>query len=724
MALSPPNIVGALSPLSTSVRLCNQIVNAAVTVYRNGAAICHQPAVAADQIFDFDPGTTLNPDDSITTSQELNGDASGQTPFPTIVQKLIPPFTGHRFISHVYQCGTSLFLGGIVPGADIQLSSGAAVIGQQTSVDGGAVVKVPSIGVGEIIVANQIVRGVPGPPVSSPPADKPAQLGNVFLEDPMACTTSVKVNSYPDGCQITVQSNEPDPATSRLYDAPIDHMTFGTPPLVAGQTVTVQARMPRCGLESAVLKKQILPANPALPVIATPLCAGAIRMLVTSVRSGTLVTARQGAVTVGTGQASGDTLDMWIDPLADNGVPVTVTADLCGVTRDSQIMPVTSAPETIAPCHIPGPLLDCSMTLWVDNVHPGAVLAAFSDTRGQISEWRTYPGVEAEIALASALEAGQSIHVMQIACGGGMQKSDNDPDPSVAAVVALPMPDIIEPLFADRRVVDVKSGFPGALVQLYTRETGYISSDITGKDGIAHPSADGIDVMIRPGYHAYARQILCNLLTDMGPVVQVIDRTPLAPTIEAPPNNGTNQPQRPTLKWRDPGAGTVHQATQFLVELAPAASGFGGGLIVNQALPNTQYALPINLAFGVSYVWRVTGFVGDPGFEIRGPSTTAQFAVTAKPVIDSVARDVSDKFEVKGKNFLVSHAVHIRVVNSDTLQSDSFPANSDAAGNLDAKLTLPALPAGTHLAFSANDERQDAGDLTGTLWSNTFNLTI
>jgi hypothetical protein len=542
--------------------------------------------------------------------------------------------------------------------------------------------------------------------------------------------TSIKVNSYADGCQITVQSDKDDPASAVIYDAPIDHMTFGTPPLVAGKTVVVQARMPRCEIESAVLEKRILPPNPPVPVIDTPLCAGARRVMVSSLLPGTIVTARQGATSVGIAQASADTLDMWVDPLAGNGAALIVTADLCGVMRDSIAMPVNAQPETIDPCHIAEPLLDCSMTLWIENVHPGAILAAFSDKRGQISDWRSYPGTEAEINLASALQTDHLIHVIQIACGGGMEKSDNEP--KVQAIGGLPPPDIVEPLFADRPLVDIKSGFPGALVQLYTRESGYISSATTGKDGIAHPPAHGISVGLVPGHHAFARQILCNQVTERGNVAEVVDRTPLAPTILAPPNNGAGQAQRPTLAWSDPGAGSIHQASQFLVELAPAAIGLGGGLIVNEALAATQFALPNDLAFSTAYIWRVTGFVGDPGFEIRGPASTAQFTVKAaqpppppKPVIDSVAKDgASGQYAVKGKNFLASHAVHIRVVNSDTLQSNFYQANSDASGKLDAKLGLPQLPAGTHLAFSANDERPDPSDLTGTLWSNTFNITL
>ena len=106
------------------------------------------------------------------------------------------------------------------------------------------------------------------------------------------------------------------------------------------------------------------------------------------------------------------------------------------------------------------------------------------------------------------------------------------------------------------------------------------------------------------------------------------------------------------------------------------------------------------------------------------PNTPQRRPKPVPPVIISVAKDASGNYEVKGSKFLPSHAVHIRVVNAGTLQSDFYQATADSSGNLDTKLSLPSLPAGTSLAFSANDGRADPSDLTGTLWSNTFPISV
>ncbi|MBE9139177.1 hypothetical protein IQ254_18580 [Nodosilinea sp. LEGE 07088] len=97
----------------------------------------------------------------------------------------------------------------------------------------------------------------------------------------------------------------------------------------------------------------------------------------------------------------------------------------------------------------------------------------------------------------------------------------------------------------------------------------------------------------------------------------------------------------------------------------------------------------------------------------------------AKPSIsvnyDGPAAEAS--FTVTGSGFVPNHAVHIRVVNNFTLQNGFFDTSSNASGAIDHEINIPSIP-GIKLSFSANDERSDPSDLTGTLWSNTVTLTV
>lgn len=95
-----------------------------------------------------------------------------------------------------------------------------------------------------------------------------------------------------------------------------------------------------------------------------------------------------------------------------------------------------------------------------------------------------------------------------------------------------------------------------------------------------------------------------------------------------------------------------------------------------------------------------------------------------KPTISNVVNKGAGNFEVKGSGFLKSHDVHLRVVNDATFASNLYTGNSDGSGGLDMMITIPGLSSGTTLDFSANDERPDPSDITGTLWSTTFKITV
>ena len=103
--MSAPSIVGCLSTFSSSVRLRGQVVDAAVTVFRNGDPILRHRATGFDEVFDFDPGVVLDVGDKITTSQRVGTYESQPSSVITEVQRRDPPYGGHRFVSHVYRCG-------------------------------------------------------------------------------------------------------------------------------------------------------------------------------------------------------------------------------------------------------------------------------------------------------------------------------------------------------------------------------------------------------------------------------------------------------------------------------------------------------------------------------------------------------------------------------------------------------------------------------------------
>jgi hypothetical protein len=77
-------------------------------------------------------------------------------------------------------------------------------------------------------------------------------------------------------------------------------------------------------------------------------------------------------------------------------------------------------------------------------------------------------------------------------------------------------------------------------------------------------------------------------------------------------------------------------------------------------------------------------------------------------------------FVVSGSGFSPNHDVRIRVVD-DVLNERDFNQSTDSGGRLNARVGIPCN-SGLAMHFSATDGRSDPTDLTGLLWSNTFNM--
>ena len=71
VTLSPPSVIGPISPCGNSVRVQNQLSGSTVAILRNGGQVAGGVAAATDQTFTLNSGITLNPGDSITATQSL-----------------------------------------------------------------------------------------------------------------------------------------------------------------------------------------------------------------------------------------------------------------------------------------------------------------------------------------------------------------------------------------------------------------------------------------------------------------------------------------------------------------------------------------------------------------------------------------------------------------------------------------------------------------------------
>lgn len=87
--------------------------------------------------------------------------------------------------------------------------------------------------------------------------------------------------------------------------------------------------------------------------------------------------------------------------------------------------------------------------------------------------------------------------------------------------------------------------------------------------------------------------------------------------------------------------------------------------------------------------------------------------------VSAQADDISITFTVNGSGFTPNNTVHVRVVD-DALNTIWFTQSADDNGNLNLQQPIACTLGELH--FSANDERPDPNNATGTLWSNTFDI--
>jgi hypothetical protein len=78
-------------------------------------------------------------------------------------------------------------------------------------------------------------------------------------------------------------------------------------------------------------------------------------------------------------------------------------------------------------------------------------------------------------------------------------------------------------------------------------------------------------------------------------------------------------------------------------------------------------------------------------------------------------------FVVEGTGFVSGSTVTVRIVD-DAFTQQNRQQSADANGNLSMRISLPCL-SGLGLHFSATDSRPDGSDLTGVLFSNTFDIS-
>jgi hypothetical protein len=757
MSLCVPLVVGPVTELMTAVRVQGALPGATVVVEASGAAprvVAKGIASGGDDWFGLLAGEQLLGGDRLTAKQTLAGDSSPATPAQLAVNVAAAPSSAAELgyigaKTHLYQCGAAVWLTGIFPGARAELSWGGTAHGSAVAGPDGARFSLDSGLPSGSVTLRQVAPVGSGPDAAIRPDPTPAgadhRLPMTKVGAPLvACQTAVLVTDVVDGATVTLRHKD-----SSTQQAPFDlsGLWFRIPPLVQGDTVVARQEMVPCELESGDSAPPVgvgsasgLPA----PTVLEPLCVGAVSIRVTGLVPGALVHLKvSGQQYTGMAPPSRNWADFFVAPLTAG--TVTATQEACSVTSHaSQAVTVHTQPAVTTPVKITAPLLECGRAVAVTDAHIGGLLqiwAKSSTDNAPISGIVVADATEVSLPVSPYLRKGDAIRVVQYGCSSTAVPSA---EVVVNAHAAPTPPKVASPAYAEHSDVIVVGVVPGALVDVYLsrREQPwrFVGSTVAASDKPDVHLTMGLEV----GDHLRATQTLCSSQTEPGPVTVAVAPPPKVPIITSPTNGAVGVPKRPTFTWKDGGAGSAAAATSYELQLLDGTTSVIGPTAVN----GTSFTPPQDLNFTRKLTLQVRAK------NASGSSSWSQVVFTTQAAPTPVA-PILTKYDVAthvltGSGFLHSATVHVRLSMVGSSIQNSYGQwipdtrdvirnfTSDASGNLsatiDPKTALPALllddqyyaygvVSGELLHFSANDGRPNPANITGTLWSNTLNVT-
>jgi hypothetical protein len=326
------------------IRVQGALPGATVEVSAGGTpsrVVAKGSAAGGDDSIPLVSGVTLSGGERLSARQTLGSDASPPSPPPLEIKVAAAPgsvaelgFIGAR--SHMYQCGTAVWLTGAFPGAEARVAWGGAVHGSATAGPDGARVSLDApLPLGPVELSQ--VAPVGAGPKAVVRTDRVPIGDTTVLPAPtitaplVACQTATLVTGVFDGATVTLTH-----ADGRTDVAAFDMsaLWLNAAALRDGDKLKARQEMARCELKSPDSSPPV-PVGPAsalpAPTVVAPLCAGAVGIRVAGVVPGGLVHLKAGSTTyTGMAPPTANWADFFVPPLAAG--KVSATQEACGFT--------------------------------------------------------------------------------------------------------------------------------------------------------------------------------------------------------------------------------------------------------------------------------------------------------------------------------------------------------------------------------------------------------
>jgi hypothetical protein len=492
MTLIPPKVCGPLSFLSTSIRVEHVLPGAWVEILVNGSPIQRTNIATSNAVEVPLLGYTMPPGGTVTARWSLGGEASLPS-VPEIVlgypTKLGNPF----FLSPIHTCVDWIAVGGLYPGATVEIRNGGNLVGGPDSSNGATThVRIHgSISPGDRLNATQIVQVPNLGAVQSHPANSLAAEDWFPREDvpqtPVVigpiheCAGAVLVGGAVPGCFLHLHSG----GTELEYAAvAADFWALLPGEAHAPATFAASSHLRRCGRQSGV--SPVVGVDPAAPLRTptlkpdTQYCPSGVSVTAEALTprsaltfelrgaSGTTVLGRAGA------PDNSPTDSYWLGDLSSL-VPasppypaVVLTEQLCALSAESNLAGIhrQAGQQDVPPAFFRRPT-ECSRWLHVLNAW-GCLVTVRSDAADWpiLAFWTLVPN-SGWIYLNRPLRGGEQVWVtIEAGCiPAHLLTSDKT---GVDAVGDLDNLRIDEPLRpGHNRVVWIEHAIPGGRVHVF-----------------------------------------------------------------------------------------------------------------------------------------------------------------------------------------------------------------------------------------------------------------
>lgn len=538
MPFCTPSIRGPVSEWSADLLVEDCIPGAVISIQAIGPsprALVESVAHGGRDRVGLLPGERLRSGDRLLAMQRLGDEHSLWTvedlgvpvgPAPADSLALAPV----AFVSHVWECGSRLWVGGAVPGAHVTVSGPGGPLGSGVAAEGDARIalaaNLPSPGL--------VVTAAQGPPPGVPPIKGVAKSTSALVQHlpllverrlpsprlggdaPRGCDPAAHFAGVFDGADVTVTRASGGPPETHIWDRDDLWFVFASPLAGPGDTLSVVQAMPRCDyLPSQPLKIPCGPAAvPGVPKLSPP-CAGSSLLHVENLTPGARVYLDVGDTTyLGMIPPDVTAFTFQIAPLPA-GAPIVVRQERCGLVSGLSGLSVGEL-SVSGGADLADPLLACARVVRVVGAQPGALLQIWA--KGPTGDVPLSTQVFAvrdsvRVAVSPYLAEGQVVWVSQLACGGPWIDSVHH---VVAKTPPVAAPEISVPPVAGDIAVTVDA-LPGARVDVYAESGDPPTAQLIGSGAIDPVVRTvGLDRPLSTADRVLADQSMCDKTSRLG----------------------------------------------------------------------------------------------------------------------------------------------------------------------------------------------------------------